>query len=222
MVSCHALRPVPVRLPGQTGSPSRRGVASVVFLSRWLLSALWLPAWLTAAPFVQKFEPEPLVTPPSQLVFLDPATEPCFQDGGCLLVAPGNPLPAVLAVPLRRHLAATAAKALLPSHSRWLLAANHGSPLLADGVIPRAPQVGQRPRVDSVPFDLVTRADRLPMAAVFLIGMMLLLASSIFGLAARSPAEPAQPEAEPWIPEGKVLPSLVSSPVSPLQLRPRP
>ena len=73
-----------------------------------------------------------------------------------------------------------------------------------------------------MPFDLIIRADRLPMAAIFLIGVMLLLASTVLGLAVRRPAEPAQPEAEPWIPEDKVMPRLVSSPVAPLQLRPRP
>ncbi|MEJ5368872.1 MAG: hypothetical protein WHT08_11165 [Bryobacteraceae bacterium] len=112
------------------------------------------------------------------------------------------------------------ARMLLPERSRWMLASARGD--LAGSVVPKAPQVGRRAGGESLPFDLVLRSDRMHVAGMFLIGLALMLAGSALGLIVQSPSAPPIPAAEPWIPEEKVLPRLVSSPVSPTQIRPRP
>ncbi len=180
---------------------------------------LALPAWLAAAPLSRKFEPEALITPPDRLVFLDPHTDSCSRDGGCLQQIPHNPLPAALSMPLRAHLPAAAARMLLPAHSRWLLAAAHPA---GWNVVPAEPQVGQKPQVASFPFDMVAQSEQLPVAAMFLFGLLLLLASTTLGFVVRRPSEPPSPEPEIWIPRDKTLPKLVAAPVSPLQLQRRP
>ncbi len=215
-----ALRLAPVRLPGHSGSASRRGVQiPLLFVPLFLMA---FPAWIPAAPLALKFDPGALITPPDRLVFLDPHTDSCSQEAGCLQQVPHSPLPAALAMPLRAHLPAAAARILLPAHSRWLLAAAHPAGPAGWNVIPAAPQVGQKPQVASVPFDVVAHSEQLPVAAMFLIGLLLLLASTALGFVVRSPSEPPGPEPELWIPQNKALPKLVTAPVSPLQLQRRP
>ncbi len=57
---------------------------------------------------------------------------------------------------------------------------------------------------------------------MFVIGLMLMLAGSALGLLVQSPAAPPLPESEPWIPDQRVLPRLVASPVSPAHIRSQP
>jgi hypothetical protein len=148
---------------------------------------------------------------------LEARPQTCSRDGGCLILLPEPHLPEVLAAPLRGHLPAAAARIMLPAGARWMLASRNGSgPLVTpDAVVPRAPRAGEPARVHSLPFDLVARADRLHVAAIFVIGFMLLLGSAALGLVIRHPAEPVIPGAdEPFVPESKILPRLVTSPVA--------
>lgn len=187
-----------------------------------LLLALAFPAAepSAAATLQQRFEPEPLIVPATSLVFLEARPEGCSHEGGCVVELPRSPLPPPLAVPLRSHLPVAAARMLLPQPSRWLLASSR-SDWSSSGLTPSAPQVGRRAGGESVPFDLVLRSDRLHLAGMFLIGLALMLAGSALGLFVQAPSAPPTPEAEPWIPEEKVLPRLVASPVSPAQIRQR-
>lgn len=216
---CRTLRPVPARLPGQYGSASRCGALTVLLI---LLGAFPVASPLAAASLEQRYQPEPLIAPPAQLVFLDARPEGCSHEGGCVLDLPHNPFPAVLAAPMRAHLPVAAARMLVPEPSRWLLAAGRGDLTRSAGLVLAAPQVGRPARAVSAPFDLVTRTDRLHITAMFLIGLMLMLAGSALGLIVQSPAAPAIPEAEPWIPEAKVLPRLVAAPVSPAHIGSQP
>lgn len=173
---------------------------------------------LRAAPLPWKPEPAPLLSPPDSVVYFEARPQSCSQDEGCLIQLPEPHLPEVLAAPLRAHLPAAAARILLPAEARWMLAARNGrGPLAAPAaLVPRAPRAGEPPRVDSLPFDLVARADRLHVAAMFLIGVALMLGSAALGLVVRHPAEPVFPGAEePFVPESKILPRLVASPVAP-------
>jgi hypothetical protein len=179
---------------------------------------------LRSAPLPWRPEPDPLLPRPDGVAHLDARPQTCSRDGGCLILLPEPHLPEVLAAPLRAHLPAAAARILLPAGARWMLASRNGNgPLVTpDAVVPRAPRAGERPRVQSLPFDLVARADRLHVAAMFLIGLMLLLGSAALGLVIRHPAEPVIPGAdEPFVPESKILPRLVTSPiVAPTRTRP--
>lgn len=219
-MSQSALRPVPGRLPGKAGSVSRRGT----IIARPMLIVIFLVLLSPPLPgtaLSQRYDPEPLVpAAPDRLVFFDPQPQACAQDAGCLLELPHNTLPAALVVPRRAHLPAVAARTLLPAANRWLLAAGGGisSP---GALMPAPPRVGQPPRADSLPFMMLARADQLPVAGMFLIGVALLLAGTALGLTVRSPSEPFTPQAEPWIPECKALPRLVASPVSPAHLQSR-
>lgn len=200
---------------------SRRGtgVSQIVLLAA-VLSLL--PGLLHATPLVMRLEPAPLAPAAQEpLVFFDPRPEACSQDAGCLVEIPHHALPVVLATPLRRHLPGVAARTLLPVRNKWLLAAS-GSQLCPESILPSPPQVGQRPRGESLPFDLVARADRLHVAGLFFIGTVLMLLGTGLGLFMRQPADPAVPRAEPWIPEGKLVPRLVTSPVSAAHLESQP
>lgn len=215
----HGLRPIPARLPGLSGSASRCGVITILVVV--LFVTFPAAGRVAAAPLEQRPAPEPLIAPPVRLVFLDARLESCAHDGGCVVELPRSPLPSPLVVPLRSHLPVAAARMLLPEPSRWLLASARGD-LAGSGLIPAAPQVGRRARGESLPFDLVARADRLHVAAMFLIGLMLMLAGSALGLLVQSPAAPPLPETEPWIPGQKILPRLVAGPVSPAHIRSQP
>lgn len=200
---------------------SRRGTIIMKFLPMFLL-LLSVPLVSGGAPLAQWRQPEPLVAAaPDRLVFFEPGTGACAQDAGCLLELPHNPLPAALAVPLRPHLPVVAARTLLPASNRWLLAAS-GSISRPAALVPAAPRVGQPPRSDSLPFDIVAREGRLHVAAMFLIGLAMMLAGTGLGLIVRSPQEPFTPQAEPWIPSCKAVPRLVASPVSPAHFQSRP
>lgn len=214
------LQTVPVRLPGRYGSASRCGVI-VLFLVIFLPGIFPAAARLSAASLNQRFDPEPLIAPPARLVFLDARPESCAHDGGCVVELPRSPLPPPLAVPLRAHLPVTAARTLLPEPSRWLLAVGRGN-LSLGSLLPNAPKVGSRPTGQSSPFDLVARGDRLHVAGLFLIGVILMLAGCALGLIVRSPGAPPVPETEPWIPDQKVLPRLVAGPVAPSHFLSRP
>lgn len=213
------LRPAPRRLPGKVGSVSRRGTISSIIV---LFALHFTPALLPGTVLERRLEPQPLlVTAPERLLFFEPQPVSCAQDAGCLMETPHHTLPAALATPLRRHLPAVAARTLLPAGNRWLLAAT-GDLSRPGAVLSPPPRVGQPARGDSVPFDLVARADRLHVAVMFLIGTALMLAGTGLGLLVRAPGEPAAPQVEPWIPQHKVLPRLVASPVSPAHLESRP
>lgn len=191
---------------------SRRGAFFLV--SRALLPGL-LSAHALGAPLIQPLQPVPLIAGPDGAQYFDAGTQACAQEGGCLVTMPHSRLPEVLAAPLRAHLPLAAARMLLPAGSRWMLAAQGpGGPLVqAESLVPRAPRVGDRPKMESIPFDLVARSDRLHVAAMFLIGIVLLLASSAMGLIIRHPAGPVVPGSEePFIPDSKILPRLVASP----------
>lgn len=199
---------------------SRRGTNTAKLTLILMLLAL-VPQLLTGTVLTQRHEPEPLVAAsPHRLEFFEPQPQACAQDAGCLLELPHNTLPVSLAVPLRTHLPAVTARALLPAANRWLLAA--ASISNPGALIPAAPRAGQRPRADSLPFEMLARAEQWHVAGMFLIGVGLLLTGAALGLIVRSPSEPFTPQAEPWIPAGKVLPRLVTSPVSPAHLQPRP
>lgn len=168
-----------------------------------------------AAPLAWEPEPGPLLPGPGSIAFLEARAEACTQDGGCLVTLPEGWLPEVLASPLRAHLPAAAARMMLPAGAQWLLAARgeRGPLIRPETVVPRAPRVGEPARISSLPFDLVTRADRLHIAAMFLIGVVLLLGSAALGLVIRHPEEAVVPGAdEPFIPQSKILPRLVASP----------
>lgn len=200
---------------------SRRGT----LLRKAALSAasyfLFASGLLPGTPLQARFEPDPLITPTqSSSSYLDPRSDSCFAGAGCLLEVPHTPLPAALAAVLPRHLPAAAARSLLPESSKWLLASSGYA--WPETIIPKAPGVGQRANTDSLPFNLVTRADRLHISGMFLIGIVFLLAGTGLGLMVRSPGEQAAPGAEPWIPGEKVMPRLVTSPVSPTHLKSRP
>jgi len=181
-----------------------------------------LPGLLRATPLAMRLEPAPLAPAAQEsLVFFDPRPEACSQDAGCLIEIPHHALPVVLAKPLRRHLPDVAARALLPVRNRWLLAVS-SSQLRPGAIVPSSPQVGQRPRGESLPFDLVARADRLHVAGLFLIGTVLMLLGAGLGLIVQRPSELAVPRAEPWIPERKLVPRLVTSPVSAAHLKSQP
>ncbi|GIU75131.1 MAG: hypothetical protein KatS3mg004_2218 [Bryobacteraceae bacterium] len=155
--------------------------------------------------------------------YFEARLQACTQDGGCLTILPDSRLPEVLATPLRAHLPAAVARILLPAGSRWMLVSRgETGPLVsAHAFLLRAPQVGDRPQTVSLPFDLVARADRLHVAGMFLIGIALLLSSSVLGFLIRHPAEPVIPGAEqPFIPEKKILPRLVASPAASGRSRP--
>lgn len=198
---------------------SRRGTNVAKLTLNFMLLAS-LPQMLSGTVLTQRYGPEPLVTAaPARLEFFEPQPRACAQDAGCLMEMPHHALPAALVVPLRAHLPVATARVLLPASNRWLLAAaNLSSP---GALVPAAPRVGQQPRGGSLPFEMLARADRWHVAGMFLIGVGLLLTGAALGLTVRSPAEPFTPEAEPWIPPGKVLPRLVASPVSPAHLRVR-
>lgn len=199
---------------------SRRGTCIAKLTLTVMLMAL-LPQSLPGTVLVQRYNPETLIpSAPDRLEFFEPQPHACAQDAGCLLELPHNALPAALAVPLRAHLPAVTARALLPATNRWLLAASGISN--PGALAPAAPRAGQRPRGESLPFEMLARADQWPVAGMFLIGLALLLTGTTLGLIVRSPAEPFTPQAEPWIPNNKVLPRLVASPVSPAHLQPRP
>lgn len=196
---------------------SRRGTHPFS-LSAFIL-LLHLTGVLSQGAILQKkFAPEPLIeAAPAKLVFFDPQPAFCTLDGGCVIETPHNTVPAALAAPLRRHLPVLAARTMVPPQNRWLLASAADLSRTA-AILPPPPRVGQPARGVSIPFDLVARADRLHVAAMFLIGTALLLVGTGLGLIVRAPAEPAVPQSEPWIPEEKVLPRLVASPVSPAHL----
>lgn len=197
---------------------SRRGTFIPIIV---LIHLSLLPALVTGAVLQQRIEPQPLLAAaPDRLVFFDPQPASCALDAGCLIETPHNALPAALAAPLRRHLPVLGARTMVPSQNRWLLA-SAADLSRTSAILPPPPRVGQPPRGESLPFDLVTRADRMHVAAMFLIGIALLLIGTGLGLIVRSPADPAAPQTEPWIPERKVLPRLVASPVSPAHLHSR-
>ncbi|MCS7042433.1 MAG: hypothetical protein NZR01_06545 [Bryobacteraceae bacterium] len=176
-----------------------------------------LAGMMAAAPLTGKPEPEMLLAKLDGSAFLDARPQACTQEGGCLITLPEARLPEVLLAPLRSHLPAAAARMMLPAGSRWMLAARgETGPLVSpEAVVPRAPRVGESARAVSVPFDLVARADRLHVAAMFLIGLMLLLGSAAIGFVVRHPAEPVIPDGEePFIPESKILPRLVAYPAA--------
>lgn len=187
------------------------------------LSAL-LAAALRSAPLPWQPESGSLLARPEEMAYFDSRPHTCSQDGGCVIQLPAPHLPEVLAAPLRSQLSSAAARILLPAGARWMLASRNGSgPVVTpDAVVPRAPRAGEPARVHSLPFDLVARADRLHVAAMFLIGLVLLLGSSALGFVIRHPAEPVIPGAdEPFVPETKILPRLVASPVAaPTQTQP--
>lgn len=199
---------------------SRRGT-NIAKLTLMALLLAPLPQPVRGAVLGQRYEPEALLpAPPERLEFFEPQPRACAQDAGCLLELPHSALPAVLAVPRRAHLSAATARALLPASKRWLLAAANISN--AKALVPAAPRAGQPPHADSLPFSMVARADQWHVAGMFVIGIGLLLAGTALGLIIRAPAEPFTPGAEPWIPGSKVLPRLVTSPISPAHLRPQP
>jgi len=215
-------RSTPGRRAGSQGSASRRGAVVLATLS-WLL-CLGLgasPAW--ASPLEWRPEPDPLIAKSEGTTYFEARLQACTQDGGCLMTLPDSRLPEVLATPLRAHLPAAAARILLPAGSRWMLVSRgEAGPLVsANAILLRAPRVGDRPQAVSLPFDLVARADRLHVAGMFLIGIALLLGSSVLGFLIRHPAEPVIPGAEePFIPETKILPRLVTSPAASGRSRP--
>jgi len=215
------LRPIPGCHPGSSGAVSRcdTGVNKSILLAVFLSL---LPSLLLATPLQRWLEPGPLAPAAQEhLVFFDPRPETCAQDAGCLIEMPHYTLPVVLAAPLRRQLPAVAARTLLPVRNRWLLAVS-SSQLRPGAIVPSPPQVGQKPRGESLPFDLVARADRLHVAGLFLIGTVLMLLGAALGLIVQRPSEPAVPRAEPWIPERKLVPRLVTSPVSAAHLKSQP
>lgn len=212
------LRPCPVRPSGIMGAVSRCGTG----LSNGIILAAFLflsTGPLRATPLQQWMEPASLVSGAQErLDFFDPRPDACAQDAGCLVEIPHHAFPAALAAPLRRHLPSAAARSLLPLRHKWLLASS-GSRLRPGAILPPAPRVGQHARAESMPFDLVARADRLHVAGLFFIGTVLMILGAGLGLLVRQPAEPAVPRAEPWIPEKKLVPRLVASPVSAAHLK---
>lgn len=179
------------------------------------------PAWASRLEWRQ--EPDPLIAKPDGAAYFDARLQACTQDGGCLITLPDSRLPEVLSAPLRSQLPVAAARILLPAGSRWMLVSRgETGPLVSpEAFLLRAPRVGDRPQAVSLPFDLVARADRLHVAGMFLIGIVLLLGSSVLGFLVRHPAEPVIPGSEePFIPETKILPRLLASPAA--SGRPRP
>lgn len=197
------------------GSASRCGAVIAKIVKAVSLAAL-LAACLHSTPLRPGPDPEGLLPQPREMAFFEARPHTCTQDGGCLIQLPEARLPELLAAPLRPQMPTAVARILLPAGARWMLASNHGqAPLLSpDAVVMRAPRAGQRPRVESSPFDLIARSDRLHIAAMFLIGFVLLVSSVALGLIVRHPAEPVVPGLEePLIPEAKILPRLVAAPV---------
>lgn len=216
-------RSVPGRRAGKTGSASRCGAVIARIVKTLWLAAL-LAACLHSAPLSPGPDPGGLLPRLQEMTFFDARPHACSRDGGCVIQLPEARLPEVLAAPMRPQLPAAVARILLPSGARWMLASSNGrGPLVAPAaVVMRAPRAGEPPRVESSPFDLVTRADRLHVAAMFLIGLVLLMGSTALGLIVRHPAEPVIPGLEePLVPEAKILPRLVTSPVA-APTRPQP
>lgn len=193
---------------------SRRGARKIkISLMAVLLASM--ADLMPGAALHARWEPEPLTASATDtLTFFDPQPQACAQDAGCLAEMPHNTVPAALATPLRSHLPAVSARILLPPARRWLLASS-GAISNPAALVPAPPRLGQQPRGATLPFEMLARSDRLHVAAMFLIGIGLMLGGMALGLIVRQPSEPYIPHAEPWIPGEKVLPRLVASPAAP-------